>query len=242
MSGVFLCYTTAIKRGRNGMAVDREILDRVNERRRLDRALNENVFTALYDTYDHADLTSPEVLDTLFVDLYESKGLEEIRTYLADAAPSYTSIYRYDPFSIKYTPGDGCFRGGVVHGASEAVAHVFHGLTPDKLQLWRTENEVLVLIDQPSHIMRPGYKPGIQETPTVLFSSSQLGSLGSFRSRSIEEAQIGFVVSYGPTPIQAQPPAELVASSLLSSYADLTFSELEAGRIPRAFPKKEAEV
>lgn len=218
-----------------------EMVNGINRQERLNRALNENIVTELYDKYDSADLTSPEVLDALFVDLYESKGLEAIRKQLTDTTPSYTSVYRYDPFSIKYTPGNGCFRGGIVHGASDAVAHVFHELSADKLQLWRTENEVLVLIDHPSHIMRPGYKPGVQETPTVLFSSTQLGSLGSFRSRSIEEAQIGFVVTYGQSPIQAQPPGELVASSLLSSYVELAFMERDAGRIPRILPQKEAK-
>ncbi len=198
------------------------------------RALQENIFTDFYNKYDHQDTSSPEVLDALFVELYESEALTALRDQLEDNKPRYTTVYRYDPFNIHYTPSAGCFRGGVVHGAEGATTRVFRDLTPDKVQLWRTENEVLVLIDHPSHKVQSRYATDDFE-PTVLFSSTQLGSMGYPSRRSIEEAQIGLAIAHGDTPLQAMPPSELLSNVHTDYFLNYAYSEKEAGHIPRVF-------
>lgn len=207
---------------------------------RLERAERENPFADVYARYDGADLESPEVLDALFLDLYESKGLNELRQRLADTAPRFTSVYRYDPFSVIQTPSERHFNGALTQGAKEATARIFQDLTPEKVQLWRTDNEVLILIDHPSRVVHQGHASYHKE-PTVLFSSGQLPMRGTYRARSVEESQIGLVVNYGDTPIQSQPPRELMTSSLKEYYAAVTFAAVKDGVIPRAFPPKSPE-
>ncbi len=201
---------------------------------RYNTAEKENIFTPLINKYYGAQMDSPEVLDNLFLDLYESKELNDFRDRLTAEAPAYTGVYHYDPFTVHYTPGRGCFAGGVVHGATNAFGRVFHELTPDKVQLWRTDEGVVVLIDHPSYFMRPGQEPMLQAEPTVLFNSTQMGSLGTYRAHDIEEAQVGLAITYGASPIEAQPPVELVASSMLGSYEELTLSEARAGHLQGA--------
>jgi len=190
----------------------------------MDNAARQNVFTPLITEYIKKDFTDPNILDELLVALQESEAVKTLRQTLEEESPAFTSVYRYDPFSIKAMGKDGCFSNKISIGAGIATAWVFSDLRPEDVRVVRTSDEALVIIDHPATRISNSESQQATEEPVVLFTSRQLLDYRS--TQKTPETEIGLVISHGESPIQCQPPAYLASSVMMSGYASMTLAQL----------------
>jgi hypothetical protein len=204
--------------------------DQPSERHeRLDEALKANPFTSLIHKYRRQDTTSQEVLDKLYLDLGSLGPLASVQAQLTEN-PAYTSVFRYDPYSITMMGQSGCFSNRVSMGAATASAHVFRELTYQDIHVLRTDDETLVVIDRPSTILKPGHPAIESDEPTVLFTSKMFDDISAFfgTHKKPDEFQLGLVISHGDGAISTQPRPDLVSSRMMDHYLHLTLASANA--------------
>lgn len=174
-------------------------------------------------------------LDELALALEELPALQEFKDSLDAQQPAYTSIYRYDPSSIKFLGQDGCFSSRMSMGASVGYGRVFKGLTSDKIFSLRTPDEVMVVVQHPSRFIDTYEGSRDTEDPTVLFTSKMFQhDVWRHGRDETEEHQIGMIVKHADRPLDLIPDFGVTACSTSDGYIKYAVEQIKLEQLETA--------
>ena len=189
-------------------------------------AVHENPFRDIIHKFYIQNYDPIKTVDEVYSELNKSPGVDQLIENLLEN-PKYSTVFHYDPFSIKVGEDrGGCFGYPVFYGASDAYIRVFENLKPEAIRILRTLDEAMVVINQPHNLIQPHGKPSLRiNEPAVLFTSKVFENFGSVLNTD-ENIQLGLFIGHGDTLSVALPEQVPVSPVMKIRYIQTMRPEL----------------